>query len=115
MNYRSLRVGELFRDEIGVLLEREVEIPGALLTLTTVEVDKKLEHAKVGVSVLPTEKADEALRALRAVQGKFQYLLMKKINIKPLPRIEFVLDRGPEHAAEIEKILLKEENNSTAG
>jgi len=111
MNYRSLRVGELFRDEISALLEREVEIPNALLTVTEVKVDKKLEHAKVGVSVLPTEKTNEAFRTLRAVQGKFQYLLMKKVNIKPLPRIEFFIDHGPEHAAEIEKILLKEENN----
>jgi len=111
MNHRSLRVGELLRDEISIMIERDIEVPGALLTVTTVEVDKKLEHAKVGVSVLPTSKTEEVFRLLRAVQGKFQYLLMKKINIKPLPRIEFVIDRGPEHAADIEKILLKEDNN----
>jgi len=111
MNHRPLRVGQLIRDEVSALLEREVEVPDALLTVTEVLVDKKLEHAKIGVSILPAEKSNEALRALRKVQGTFQYLLMKKINIKPMPRIEFVIDHGLEHAAHIEKILLKGENN----
>ena len=36
--------------------------------------------------------------------GYFQHLLLKKINIKPMPRIVFVIDHGFENAALVEKL-----------
>ena len=105
MNYRPLRVGKLIREELAILVEKEIELDGALATITEVEVDKKLEHAKVRVSVIPEEKGEAALKVFKEVQPHLQYLLMKKMRIKPMPRIEFYLDRGPEHAARIEKVL----------
>ena len=111
MNYRPLRVGKLLREELAILIEKEIELDGALATITEVEVDKKLEHAKVRLSILPSKAAEQGIKIFHSAQGHLQYLLMKKLNIKPMPRIEFVLDYGPEHAAKVEKILLKEENN----
>jgi ribosome-binding factor A len=42
---------------------------------------------------------------LKAHAGQFQYLLLRKINIKPMPRITFALDHGLENAAKVEKLL----------
>ncbi len=106
MNFRSLRVSNLIRDELSNLLLREVETPGAILTITEVDVDPKLEGARVKVSVLPSEKAPAAFAELKNRQGELQHLLNHKLNIKPMPRINFEIDRGPEKAADIEKILL---------
>ncbi len=47
-----------------------------------------------------------ALKILEKNRVHLQYLLMKKLNIKPTPKISFKIDRGLEKAAEIEKILL---------
>ncbi len=106
MNFRTERVGKLIREELAKIIIREIEFaPGTLVTITEVDVDKKLEHAKVKVSVLPSASATSALAALGAAAGSLQYLLMKKINIKPMPRIAFASDRGPERAATVEKIL----------
>ena len=110
MHYRNLRVGGLIRNELGRILLKEFEFPGVLLTVTDVTVDKKLEGARVEVSVLPAGKADETMRALKKNQGLLQHLLLKKINIKPMPRIRFVINHGPENAANVEKILLEEDN-----
>ena len=41
--------------------------------------------------------------------GALQFLLNRKLNIKPMPRIAFVRDLGAESAAEVER-LLKEEH-----
>jgi len=110
MNYRPLRVGKLIRSELTSILQREVEQePGVLCTLTGVEVDKKLEHARISVSVMPPGKETEAMKRLKETQGELQYLLMKKLNIKPLPKIEFVRDEGAENAARIEKLLIEEQ------
>lgn len=107
MNFRSERVSKLIREELAKIIIREVEFSDALVTITAVEVDKKLEHAKVSVSVIPSSSGPAALADLLKRAGALQYLLMKKINIKPMPRIAFELDRGLENAASIEKVLLK--------
>ena len=106
MNYRNLRVANLIRDELSAIILRELEFPGALVTLTDVKIDKKLELATIKASVLPAQKEKEALQTLANEQGRLQHLLSRKLNIKPMPRIRFELDPGPAKAANIEKILL---------
>ena len=103
--FRAERVGKLMREELAKMIIREVEF-GALVTITEVEVEKKLEHARVLVSVLPASKEKSVLAALKKEAGHFQHLLLKKINIKPMPRIAFEIDRGLANAAKVEKALL---------
>ena len=112
MNYRPLRVGSLLQIELTRIVLKEIEVePGILCTITGVEVDKKLEHARIFVSVIPGEHSELMLKRLKKAQGKFQYLIMKKLNIKPLPRIEFVPDRGAENAARVEKLTIESDNH----
>lgn len=106
--FRSERVSSLYREELSKLMIREIDFHGALVTITDVEIDKKLEHAKVKVSVIPSNKGDLVLKALDSQAGHLQHLLMKKVNIKPMPRIAFSLDRGYENAAKVEKGLMGE-------
>jgi|SRR3989344_9252716 len=106
MKHRPLRVGNLIRDELGALILRELEFGSALVTITEVEVDDRLEAAIVKISTIPTERAAEALRLLGDNERRLQRLLHYKINIKPMPRIRFEHDPGPDKAARIEKHLL---------
>ena len=108
MNYRDLRVGNLIRDELAKLMIKEFEFPGAVVTITEVEVDKKLETAAVKMSVLPSEKAEKVLKALRKGEQYFQHLVSDEIHIKPMPKIRFELDHGPENAARVERLLMEE-------
>jgi ribosome-binding factor A len=106
--FRKDRVQSLIQKELAVILLKEVEVQDVLLTLTEVEVDKKLDQAKVKVSVLPSEKAPIVFKELTRRAGELQHLLNRKLNIKPMPRILFVIDRGPEMAARVEKALLND-------
>ena len=113
MNYRPQRVSSLIQEELGKIIVREVEFAeGVLVTITGVDVGAKLERAVVWLSVLspgnggPYDSGDAALAVLKKRAGELQHLLMKKINIKPMPRIEFQIDRGLENAAKIEKKFL---------
>lgn len=105
MKHRPERVQSLIQAELGKLLLKEVEFP-ALVTITSVEVQKKLDIARVRLSVVPSSFNKEALAIVERSQGELQHLLMKKLNIKPMPKIMFEIDRGSENAANIEKILL---------
>lgn len=106
MNFRPLRVANLLREELSMMIAREVEFPGALVTITEIEVNKKLEIAHVMVSVIPSAKGPEALKILQGAQGELQYKLVRKLNIKPLPQLHFSIDHGPENAAAVEKALM---------
>jgi ribosome-binding factor A len=86
------------------MILREVELP-AFATITEVVVDKNLEGARVEVSVIPASGEKAVLDILVSKAGYFQHLLLKKINIKPMPRIAFVIDHGLENAAKVEKLL----------
>ncbi|RJQ29877.1 30S ribosome-binding factor RbfA [Candidatus Parcubacteria bacterium] len=106
MNFRPQRVGKLIREELSKIILEELEFPDALPTITDVEVDKKLEHAVVLLSVIPSVSSDRVLEELKRAAGRLQHLLNKKISIKPMPRIRFEIDHGLEHAAQVEKLLL---------
>ncbi len=115
MKHRSERVANLIKEELSKIISREIEFFNCLMTITGVDVDSKLEKAIVNFSVLPSstgsgqaEKFEEVLKILEKNRRHLQYLLMKKINIKPMPEIEFRIDRGLEKAAEVEKILLED-------
>lgn len=87
------------------MIIKNVELPGGLITVVEVSVDKKMEHARAHISVIPESLEAVALRKLNMKIGEFQHALNRKMGIRPMPLISFVLDRGNENAAKIEKLL----------
>ncbi len=90
--FRNLRVGELIREELGKILARDMDF-GAFVTISSVEVSPKMEDALVRVSVIPEEKGKEVYDMLKKEQAHLQFKLLRKLNIKPMPRLEFGLIR----------------------
>lgn len=105
--HRKERIGELIRDELSQFFLRELEFPGKVLTITSVEVSGDLTHAKVKVSVLPSGGEEDILKKLIKMRGHFQHLLNYDLNIRPMPEIRFEIDHGLEKAAVIEKDLME--------
>ena len=106
MNHRKLRLDSLIMEELGKILIREVDFDiGTLATISYVDTSSDLSRADIGVSVIPTESSDKVMKELIKLQGELQHLLNIKLNIKPMPRIEFKYDPGLEKAANIERLL----------
>jgi len=104
--FRPLRVQSVIQKELNKLILKEVNFPEkTLVTISRVDVSSDLANAKIGISVIPGERGDEVLEILKNKRGQLQYFLNKKMNIKPMPRIEFVRDFGLEKAADIERLL----------
>ncbi len=116
MSYqRHQRVESLIRDKLNELILRELEFDGALVTVTEVEVQKDLDYANIKVSAIPSDRIDSAVKILNQNKKRLGHLLLRKINIKPMPELRFSVDIGMEKAAGIEKALLeieKEEKGS---
>jgi ribosome-binding factor A len=86
---------------------RELEFPGALVTLTHVRLaGDDEEFAEVFVAVYPSGKVDEVLKILNKESKKLQWLLLKKLAKRTTPNMRFVADAGNENAARVEKALL---------
>ena len=106
--FRSERVGSVIQEELGKMIIREVELSGGIITIVEVAVDKKMERARVGISVIPASLEPVALRLLNTKIGEFQHALNRKMQIRPMPLISFFIDHGYENAARVEKKLLEE-------
>lgn len=90
MNYRNLRVAKLIKEELGKILLREVEFGNSILvTIAEVEVFKDLSQARIKLGVIPPAASKEVIDLVNKQRPLLQNLLMKKINIKPMPRIIF--------------------------
>lgn len=106
---RHERVSELIRKELGELILRDLEFPGAIMTILEVDVTKKLDYARVHCSVIPSNKSEDVLMILNSQKRELQNKLLRKINIRPMPEVQFEIDHGAEKAAEIEKVFIDEE------
>jgi len=106
MNFRKERMGEEIRDRLSLMIREQLELQGMLVTITEVVVAGDLSEARVRISVLPDALGDEAVRILSKFAGRFQGMLVRQMNVKPIPRIAFELDLGPQRAALIEKKLM---------
>ncbi len=106
---RNVRVNELIQQELGKLILRDIELTGGIMTITGVDVTEKLDYARVKVSVLPASLERKALGLLQDNVGRLQHTLLRVINIKPMPHLQFEIDKGAEVAAKMEKVFMEGE------
>jgi ribosome-binding factor A len=100
------RVNELVKNTLAKIINEEADIPtGIFVTVTKVDTSRDLRYAKVLISIFPENKFGEMLRALRKKAYFIQGKLNKQLNMKPLPRIDFIPDHTESEADKIEKIL----------
>ncbi|MEK7180786.1 MAG: ribosome-binding factor A [Patescibacteria group bacterium] len=111
MKYRPQRLVKVFEEELSKIIAKELEFDGAIPTITSVEFSDKLEHANIGFSVFPSEKAEEVLKVINENKFELRKLLGKKVMIRIMPQLDFKIDHGTENAAKVEKLLLEDNNN----
>ena len=106
---RILKINKLIKQELGKIIFTDIDFPkNIILTITKVDTSADLRYADVFISVLPDEMDIEIERKLKEsiyfIQGK----LNRKLHMKPLPRIRFMIDRSGEYVEKIGKLI--EEN-----
>lgn len=107
MSERIQKINKLIKKHLGEILARELSLkPGLFLTISKVDTSKDLRYTHVSISVFPFKESDYALRTLSKELYSIQGALNKKLQMRPLPRLEFKLDSTEEEADKIEKILI---------
>ena len=112
---RQLRVGELVKQNLGELFIRnEAKIPSfnsKLITVTEVRMTPDLKTARVYVIPLGGNDTKETVRILTENTHLGRRALSKRLDIKFLPKLNFVEDNSFEYAEKIEKIIRKNKEN----
>lgn len=109
MTRRTDRVGDLIRAELAMLIQREMSDPRVRLAIPSeVQVSPDLRHARVMVSMVGEQaQRDEAVEALRHASGFLRRQLARRLDLRAVPQLVFVLDRGAEHSVRMAEILEK--------
>lgn len=110
---RPDQAAETIRQVIADLLLTELSDPRiGFVTVTGVQVTNDLSVATIRVSVMGSEaERAEALEGLASASGFLRGRVGKALATRVVPELRFILDRGLEHAARINRILgeLREE------
>ena len=105
--YRSLRLSSLMEEELSKLIAKELDIPyGTIASISKVDVSSDNQNAEVGVSVFPDTNAQKTIALLQKEAGKLHHKLIRVLNIRTVPVLNFYHDHGIENAAKVEKALL---------
>jgi ribosome-binding factor A len=105
--FRTARVAEAVREVASETILYELRDPRVkLVTVTRAEVSGDLQHAKVYVSIMGTEKEQQlTLRGLKHAAGFVQSKLAKRLQTRYTPVINFVLDPGVKNSIEITRLI----------
>ena len=83
---------------------------GVFVTLTEVKSSANLQEATVKVSALPEKERKRVLARLKKNIYALQKILDKRLFMRPVPKIQFMIDKSQEEAAQIEQLLTKIKN-----
>ena len=104
---RSDRVSGLILQEVSLIIRSEVKDPGiGFVTLTRVDVSPDLRHSRIHVSVMGDEAEKiKSIKALNRAKGYIRSSFGRKVRLKYLPTMVFVLDRSLEKVKRIDDLL----------
>jgi ribosome-binding factor A len=116
---RPERVGEEIRQELSLMLAREVHDPGiGFVTLTRVKVSPDLQVARVYYTTIGDERARrETSKALDRANPFLRRQLAARVRLRRVPELHFQFDESVEKQDRIERILLEleQERRERAG
>ncbi len=105
---RIKKLNSLLKEVIAEVIQRDVRDPRihTFTSITKVDLSNDLQHAKVFVSILATDKEKkETLEALQSAAGFIAVSASKKVVMRYFPVLIFKLDTSVEEHLRIEKVL----------
>ncbi len=109
MRYRKERIQDFIRQEVSDIIQKEIKDPGlGFITIIDVKMTEDLKYAKIYYSVFGTdEEREKTVQALRRARGYIKHLLGKRISLRYMPDISFLLDTEEERARRVDELIEK--------
>jgi ribosome-binding factor A len=113
-HHRLARVAEAIREAASEAILFELKDPRIkFTTVTRAEVSADLQHAKVYVSVMGSDRdRNITMHGLRSAAGFIQSRVGERMRSRYVPILEFVLDEGVRNSQEVARLLNEEKARS---
>jgi ribosome-binding factor A len=111
-SHRPEQVAETIRQVVAEALAQDVRDPRVeRVTVIGVRVTGDLGHARVSVVLGEGVEAERAMEGLTSAAGFLRGRVARALSTRIVPELEFVLDRGAEHAQRMNELFasLREE------
>ena len=105
---RIEKINELIKREISNMILLEVRDPRIkFVTIQSVDTSKDLQYARVRFTILSDQPADiqSAIEGLDSCRGYIRKLIAQRVEIRYVPEVQFIYDKGVQHAANIDQAL----------
>ncbi len=104
---RSVRVADVIRNEISMLLVNKIRDPKVSdVSISNVDLSDDLKHAKVYFTLLyGDDKKQSAISGLLRAKGFIRSHLAKSLNLRYTPELRFIYDKTAEKVEEIERLF----------
>jgi ribosome-binding factor A len=105
--HRVARIAEAIREVASETILFEMSDPRIRrVTVTRAEVSGDLQHAKIYVSIMGTEKEQQlTMHGLRHAAGFIQSRLAKRLQTRFTPVVHFVVDEGVKKSIEMTRLI----------
>ncbi len=105
--HRLARVSEAVREVAAQTILFELRDPRVKdVTVTRAEVSADLQHAKVYVSIMGSQKEqDLCLHGLRHAGGFIQKKIGERLQTRYTPVVQFVVDKGVKQSIEVSRLI----------
>ena len=109
-HHRLARVAEAIREAASEAILFHLKDPRVkFTTVTRAEVSADLQHAKVYVSVMGSDRDRSlTLHGLKSAAGFIQSKVADRMKSRYVPILEFVLDEGVRNSMEVARLLAEE-------
>ena len=115
MSNRIEKVNQLIREKIARIIREELSLKNTVLvTVVKIDTSRDLRYAKTFLSVYPETERNYVLKTLQKEKGRIHKVLHQELYMKPLPKINFIIDNNQEKISELDEIFdkIKQEKNN---
>jgi ribosome-binding factor A len=106
MSNRTIRVNELVQRELNDILHKRYQSEAVAITVTEVRVSPDLRDARAFVSIVGNdETVEQKLRWLRTKARDIREELGRRIVLKFLPKIDYLIDKSSIRGARILQVI----------
>ena len=106
---RTQRVADQMQRELAQLIQREVRDPRlGMVTVTAVEVSRDMSHAKVFITLMNRDSAEDIalnLDILKDASGYLRMLLGRTMKLRTIPSLHFQYDESIRRGVHLSSLI----------
>lgn len=110
MSKRLEKINELLMQLLSLMIQRKFASEFGFININSVISNPDLKSAKVYISVLDQKKSQQLTNLLRHESHNFHKELAKKLSMKFIPKLEYVIDESQNQIDQIDQLLVQIKN-----